>query len=199
MHGENKERILMTKNGEGKFLTSHIIRPRCKTFPRKQDTRYGKHRRVTTQLLKNSRKISPMRVCVWNRAPLQSVGRDCQRRRCLPLQPHCRLCYRSVYVCDSLRHSTRSLSRDSCSHWTAEIIARRFQAHSSTVQNLKEELRDRAVSPCSYHPLALHSRSRQTCSMQTCTTSSVRGDWLGTSQQMGRSFSGRLTPNFRLS
>ena len=30
-----------------------------------------------------------------------------------------------------------------------------------------------------YHPLALHSRSRQTCSIQTCRTSSVRRNWAG--------------------
>ena len=47
-----------------------------------------------------------------------------------------------------------------------------------------------------HHPLALDSRSRQVCSIQTCRSSSVRRNWLGTSQQVCRSFSGLLIPSF---
>ena len=65
------------------IFTSHVIRPRCKTFPEKQDVRYGKHRRVTTllffltdrktrHLTGASREISPMqRVDIDGNSHLQ--------------------------------------------------------------------------------------------------------------------------------
>ena len=42
VHGENKEGMLITKNGERKFYFAYHS-SKCKTFPERQDVRYGKH------------------------------------------------------------------------------------------------------------------------------------------------------------
>ena len=38
VHGEDKERMLMTKTAKGHF-TSHIVRPRCKALPERETRR----------------------------------------------------------------------------------------------------------------------------------------------------------------
>ena len=103
----------------------------------------------------------------------KSVGGDCQRRCCLSLQLRCRLCCRSVHVRDPMLYSTRSLSRDSRGYWAAEIIAWRFRSLSSTVEKLKWSC------VIARYPHALNVRSRETCSIQTCRTSSVWRDLVG--------------------
>ena len=82
------------------------------------------------------------RVSVESQAPAKSVISDCQC--CFLLLPCCGLRDRCVYVRDSAVPSVGFLERKSSCR-AAQVAASRFQAHSSTVESLSVELRDRVI------------------------------------------------------